>query len=173
MRGAIVLGAMLLVTSACTGKDPYNPGEPVGTFKVTAKLVANSCGAAPNPWEFDVRINREPGKIYWMQGGLPVEGKVSSDSRVRMETSDARVVRKSDARAGRAACQLWRDDVFDGTLGPEPLASFEGTLIYTFRAGDQSDCTDQLRAGGGQYETLPCEVRYELSAKKIADPPKR
>jgi hypothetical protein len=172
MRAWIVAG-LVLGCASCTGKDPYDPGEPIGTFKVSAKLVANSCGQAPNPWEFDVKINREPGKIYWMQGGLPVEGTVSGDARVRMETSDARTVRKADARRGVAACQLWRDDVFDGKLGPEPLVSFDGTLAYKFHAGDQSDCSDQLTSGGGEYQTLPCEVRYELSAKKVADPPKK
>jgi hypothetical protein len=166
LAGSFALGA-------CTGKDPYNPGEPVGTFKVTAKLLSNSCAESPDPWQFDVRLNRDPGKLYWMQGGLPVEGTVDAASNVKLESSDARVVRKADAKRGLAQCQMWRDDQFTGKLGPEPLATFTGKLTYTFRPGDGSDCSDQLKTGGGGWEKLPCQMTYEVSAVKTADPPKK
>jgi hypothetical protein len=173
MRKLLVVVGCLFAIAGCMGKDPYNPGEPVGTFKVTAKLLTNSCAEAPDPWTFDVKLNRDPGKIYWMQGGLPVEGKVDTQSNVKMTSSDARTVRAADPKTGTAQCQLWRDDDFEGKLGPEPLSTFEGKLTYRFRPGEGSDCSDYTKAGGGGFDALPCSMTYELTAVKTADPPKK
>ena len=58
-RRAFTVLAGAFVATACFGKDPTNPGVEVGTFHVKASLTASTCGQPPNPWEFDVRINRD------------------------------------------------------------------------------------------------------------------
>ena len=120
-----------------------------------------------------MKLNRDPGKLYWMQGGLPVEGKVDGQSNVKLTDSDARTLRAADPKTGAAQCQMWRDDTFEGKLGPDPLAKFDGKLTYTFRPGDGSDCTDQLVTGGGGFQNLPCTISYDVAGTKTADPPKK
>ena len=66
----------LLALPACSGKDPYNPGTPLGTFHVTANLTQSSCGPVPDPWEFDVRLSHEGTTLFWVQGGAPISGIV-------------------------------------------------------------------------------------------------
>jgi hypothetical protein len=49
----------------------------------------------------------------------------------------------------------------DTTTTPK---TFTGTLTYGFAIVAGSDCSDQLSAQGGTYDTLPCTVSYSLSA---------
>src|SRR5215472_19044405 len=66
------LALPVLAIASCSGKDPLNPGTPIGTFRVDGKLVSNACGAAesaPDPWEFDVKLSRDHGTVYLVQGG--------------------------------------------------------------------------------------------------------
>lgn len=170
------LAVGLLSATSCIGKDPYNPGEPVGAFHVTAKLVANSCGQASNPWEFDVRLRHEETTLYWVQGSVPVSGKVDASAHVVLTSTSSDTVRPADTRA--AGCVLTRDDKLDVILSdaasgaavdPATTTSFVGTLAYHFGTTSDSDCSDQTTAGGGEFTTLPCDVRYELTAKRTGD----
>ena len=51
----------------------------------------------------------------------------------------------------------------DVTLGD---GSFTATLDYSFSVTTGADCDDQLATSGGQYETLPCTVTYDLTGSK-------
>lgn len=172
LPAAGLFGAAVLVAS-CSGKDPTNPGEPLGTFHVTAALKSSTCGAAPDPWEFDVRLSHEGSTLYWVQGGAPISGLVDRSAKVVLETSDRHELRPADAKAKVAACALIREDVLDVALAGEGEAvltdlkdtrSLAGRLVYRFTPTPGSDCTDQTSALGGGFAALPCEVAYEVTA---------
>lgn len=168
---SLVAPVVLLVTTlGCMGKDPYNPGERVGTFQVTAKLVTSSCGDAPNPWEFQVKLSRDPSTLYWVQGGLPVQGSIRPGGAVTMTSKDQRTVRAEDSKRKVVACALSREDILEAKLEDDPLTRLSGTLQYKFAATEGSDCSDQTQANGGEFSTLPCDVQYTLSAQKVAGP---
>ena len=172
----------LFVASACSGKDPYNPGTPLGTFHVNAKLTATTCGAVPDPWEFDVKLAHEDATLYWIQGGAPVSGTMDRTARATLKTTDSRELRAADARTKRAACVVIRDDVLDVALGGEradqPLATvadatrFNGKLTYRFSPMQGSECSDQTLDQGGDFAALPCEVSYDLAAAQTVKPTK-
>lgn len=166
-----VLTAGLVVT-ACFGTDKASPGAPVGTFHVKASLTTSTCGAPPNPWEFDVRLNRDGSTLYWIQGQLPVAGDVDRMARTKMDTTVTSELRKADPSKKLAACQVMRKDSLEVLLATEDLKpavdpadvhSFEGNLRYEFAPTDDSECTDQLAASGGDFDSLPCVVQYTVT----------
>lgn len=175
----LVIGAaaVLAGASGCTGKDPYNPGQSLGTFEVTGALVSSTCGTTPNPWQFDVKLRHdEVNTLYWAQGGLPISGKLDPNARVIMKASETRNMREADAKTKRAACNLVREDNLDVVLAPitapvtdvTTVTTFKGTLKYRFAPTAGSECEDQLLETGGDYAALPCEVSYEISGTKTA-----
>jgi hypothetical protein len=167
-------GALALFVAAagpaCSGTDPFSPGKKLGTFRVTAKLTQTSCGATPNPWEFDVRLNHDGSTLYWVQGGaLPIESRVDATARTTMEAQLVEEVRPADAKAQRDACSIARTDTLALTLlgadarptsDPGQMTAFSGGLVYTFAATAGSDCLDQLTASGGGYAALNGGARY-------------
>jgi len=170
----------LLLGAGCTGKDPFNPGTKLGTFHVTAKLTQSTCGATPDPWEFDVRLNHDGSTLYWIQGGAPIEGRLDASARAELTAEIVEEVRAANARSKLPACAIARTDALAVTLAgadakPAPDASlatgFGGSLVYTFAPTEGSDCTDQVTAAGGGFDALPCEVRYDLSGALTSTPP--
>lgn len=178
-RLAIAL-ALSGIVCGCTGKDPYNAGEPVGQFRVTGKLVSSSCGSTPNPWQFEVKLRHDMSDLYWVQGGAPVRGRVDANARAVLESIDTRTIREADPRYRVPACTLARKDTLDVVLATErgpstdvaSTTKFSGTLKYAFRPTEGSDCSDQLLSTSGDYEALPCEIVYELAAERTGDLPR-
>ncbi|MBS2018011.1 MAG: hypothetical protein JST00_34365 [Deltaproteobacteria bacterium] len=182
-RGLLVgapLCAVVLVGSSagCTGKDPFNPGESLGTFRVTGALVSSTCGTTPNPWQFDVKLRHEAvTTLYWVQGGLPISGKLDPVARSVMSATETRNMRAADAKTSRAACNLVREDSLDVVLAPvtppitdvKTATSFKGTLKYRFSPTQGSECDDQLLDTGGDFAALPCEVSYTIEGTKTAE----
>jgi hypothetical protein len=171
--------ALGMLAAACTGKDPYSPGNKLGTFRVTAKLTYSTCGPTPDPWEFDVRLNHDRSRLYWIQGGAPVQGDVSPIAKAQLESETTHDVRPADARRKTAACAITRRDVLDVTLldatstptaDPAATESFTGVLTYAFLPTEGSDCGDQLTSTGGDFDALPCEVHYEVAGTLHAKP---
>jgi hypothetical protein len=167
-------GALLFVFAgvACSGTDPYSPGTKLGTFHVAAKLTQTTCGSVPDPWEFDVRLNHDGSTLYWIQGGAPIQGRVDSAARAEMKSQMTQELRAADARAKVAACAVTRTDALvvglvdaeaKATVDPALMKSFGGSLSYGFRPTEGSDCSDQLLTTTGDFETLPCEVHYDLT----------
>jgi hypothetical protein len=170
----LALAALQAAVVGCTGKDPYNPGSPLGTFHVSAKLDRASCGPAPDPWQFDVRLSHDASTLYWIQGAAPIAGRVDSANRVVLTTRDQHLVRPADTRTKTAECVLVREDVLDVVLrGATPPASdlaataaFSGALTYRFAPQTASDCSDQVTPAGGDFAALPCEVVYSVEGAR-------
>jgi len=167
-----------LALAACSGTDPFSPGSKLGTFRVAAKLTSSTCGAVPDPWEFDVRLNHDGQTLFWVQGGAPIQGTVAADATTRLSAESLHDVRPADRK--RAACAMARKDVLDVVLvdaasrptrDPALAATFRGTLAYTFAPTQGSECDDQLVSVGGGFQALPCEVSYTLVGS-FKDPPK-
>lgn len=178
--GLVVLMSTISAGSVagCTGKDPFNPGESLGTFRVTGALVSSTCGPTPNPWEFDVKLRHDAvTTLYWVQGGAPISGKLDPMARSTMKATEMRSVRPADAKTKRAACNLTREDNLDLVLSPvttpvtdvKTATTFKGTLKYKFAPTQGSECEDQLLDTGGDFATLPCEVSYEIGGEKLAE----
>ncbi len=159
--------ALPVVLAACSGKDPYNPGTPLGTYRVKAALTQQTCGGElPNPWEFDVKINRDGQTLYWIQGSLPVSGRLDAKALASFQSTSDVTVRAADRT--RAACVVRRDDALNAQFpGAEDFTSFGGKLSYSYAPEDGSDCLDQL---GTTFAALPCVVAYSVTASRTAAP---
>jgi hypothetical protein len=176
MRASLLVIALL---AACSGKDPYNPGQALGTFHVTGALTKTSCGPVPDPWEFDVKLAHDGSTFYWIQGAGPISGQVDANDNVALKASDSRQLRAADERNHVAACAVQRDDHLDVALagdGEAPISDLKdttrltGKLVYRFTPTEGSDCSDQTLDTGGDYAALPCEVSYDLTAKMAKKP---
>lgn len=171
---------LVLASAACSGKDPYNPGTPLGTFHVSGKLTSSTCGAVPDPWEFDVKLAHEESTLFWIQGGAPVSGTMDNTARAHLKTTDSRELRAADAKSKLPGCVVIRDDVLEVALAGEkpetPLATvaeatrFTGKLTYRFSPMQGSECFDQTLDQGGDFAALPCEVSYDLAAAQTKKP---
>lgn len=182
LRPVALAVAASLAALGCSGSDPYKPGEAIGTFHVTAALASSTCGAVPNPWEFDVRLRHDGSTLYWVQGGAPVAGAVGTDARAVLRSGVTDTVREADPRTRLAACSILRQDTLDVVLSDAAKApakdlalvtSLAGTIAYAFTPTEGSDCTDQVAAAGDAsgdgFAALPCTVQYSLSAVKTGD----
>ena len=157
-----VLGLLAMVVS-CTGTDKYNPGTPVGSFHVTSALTASSCGAAPNPWEFDVKLATDHNTLYWKQGDAPVAGTMDAASHVIMTATTEATVIPPDPRTNPTGCTIGRTDALAVTVTGAPINAFTGTLSYTFEPANGSDCSGAIGTDG--YAALPCSVSYNITGK--------
>jgi hypothetical protein len=174
---AVLFAGLLAGAGGCSGKDPYRPGESLGAFHVTGKLVATSCGATPDPWEFDVRLRHERTTLYWVQGDAPIAAQVDGAARATLKATATQTVRPADERSRTAACTMSRTDVVELVLAPlaAPVSdvagatSFKGTLAYRFAPTEGSSCEDQLTDLGGDFATLPCDVTYEVAGVRTGD----
>jgi hypothetical protein len=184
VRELVSAASLLFVTvgaSGCTGKDPYAPGTALGTFRVDAALTSSTCGDAPNPWSFEVRLAHEGPTVFWIQGGAPIEGKLDEATKsVKLASRSEQTVRAADAKAKLEACVLAREDALDvqladaagATLGDASAATaFKGTLTYRFAPLQGADCSDQVAEAGGGYAALPCAVTYAVTAVRTKSPP--
>jgi hypothetical protein len=162
-----VLSCALTVLSC---SDSPLPGNVLGTYKVVGQPSANTCGsglAAPSPWTFAIQASERGATLYWsyMDGTPPLSGTLVTSTQASLTTSQVANVDGSDAGAG--PCWLKRDDRVDVALGAgSPPTSFQGTVTYTFSIPTNSSCTDQLSSAGGQYDTLPCAVRYAVTGTR-------
>ena len=176
----VVLALAALASIGCSGKDPYRPGESIGVFQVSGKLVATSCGATPDPWAFEVRLRHDATTLYWVQGDAPVSGLLDATAKAVL-TSSATLTPRA-ATANVAGCTMTRTDTVELVLAPvsSPVTvtaasevtaatSFTGSIKYRFAASEGSLCDDQLSDNGGQYARLPCDVQYELAGARTGD----
>jgi hypothetical protein len=160
--GVVVLGLSLVAGCA----DQALPGTMLGTFAVSGKPTANTCGAgleAPDPWNFHVQLSKSGTTLHWgwIDGKPPVSGTLDA---ARTATISASQISNVDGTAkGAGTCDMRRTDTLTVTLDEDERA-FHGTLAYEFRQVDGAVCENQLAAQGGQYATLPCSVTYSMSA---------
>ncbi len=156
-----------LVLPACSGSSL--PGTMLGTYKVVGQVQTNSCGlGAPNPWIFDVQISQDRTTRYWswLDGTPPLSSPVATVSNVTL-TAARQVNADGTADGGLGPCTMDRADKVGITLGGgSPPASFAGSISYAFSVASGSDCSDQLAASQGQYDALPCTIRYAVAASR-------
>jgi hypothetical protein len=80
---------------------------------------------------------------------------------------------------GIGACTIDRTDQFSGTFAGDPSteagkATLTGTLTYLYGPEAGSDCSDVVGQASADdphplFSTLPCSVRFDVTAKKVAD----
>lgn len=164
-----VVGGTLAL--ACTGTDRYRPGTSLGTFRIDATLTAESCGPQdgfPNPWTFNVDLSEDPGILYWIQGGAPVEAPITADGHATLQSSGSYPVTAATPKF--AGCTLVRSDVFAAALpATGEVTSFTGTLAYTYSVEDGSDCASMIGVQGG-FANLPCEIHYDVTGTRTVAP---
>jgi hypothetical protein len=158
------LTAVLAMVVSCTGTDPYNPGTPIGSFHVVSTLTTSSCGNAPNPWEFDVKLSSDRNTLYWKQGDAPVAGIIDPASHVTMSASTMATVIPPNPRTNPTGCTIGRTDAVAMTMTGTPITAFTGTLSYAFAAANGTDCSAAIGTDG--YAALPCTVSYTITGTK-------
>jgi len=164
--------ALIALVASCTGKDPYNPGQGIGTFHVSGQLVSTTCGSTPNPWEFDVKLRHDAETLFWVQGGQPVSGTLDANSHTTMKSTNSATLREANDAKKIPSCVVTRTDSLDVALDnkdPAAATAVTGTLAYRFDPSNAADCEDQTSAMGGDFDALPCEVHYTISAKRTGD----
>jgi len=173
MRNATVLVLLGLGCADMRGHDGRVPGEPLGTFHVTAALEASSCGpgalGSTPSWEFDVKLSRDGSRLFWLNGAAPVEGHVDGQSFGFSTTVNVEV---EPARTGRPGCLIERMDSAAGTLEVTKgqVTGFDGTLDYAYSATTGSDCSSLLGVSGG-FAALPCSLGYAMAAEQTEPAP--
>jgi len=162
-------GATLFFALSCDPPTPL-PGTALGTYNVTGTLVTNTCGTtlgAPNPWTFSTQMSEDGTTLYWEETNSPMlTGTMTSATEGSITSTETANVDATEA--GPGLCDLQNATTIGVTLGPgSPPSSFTGTISYVFSAAagisTTNNCTDQLTASGGSYDTLPCTVTYSLS----------
>jgi hypothetical protein len=162
--------AAVALALGCTAPTAL-PGTSLGTYNVTGTLETNTCGSglgAPNPWTFTAQMSEDGSVLYWeMSGGSELNSPMTSATQVSITSVVTANVDGTDAGV-EGPCDLQNTTVIDLTLSSgSPPTSFTGTITYTFVAATgvstATDCTDQLSASGGSYDTLPCTASYTLT----------
>jgi hypothetical protein len=162
-----ILGCATFAVVALSCANSSLPGTMLGTYAVTGTLGTNSCGtglAPPSPWAFDVQMSEEGTTLYWsyLDGNPPLSSTLSANAATLTATQTANVDGTADGGAG--PCSMTRTDTLQVDLAAaNPPPTFTGTLVYDFTVVSGADCSDQLSANGGSYDTLPCTLTYSLS----------
>ncbi|MEZ4301159.1 MAG: hypothetical protein R3B70_39850 [Polyangiaceae bacterium] len=175
---AVVCGAMFCLSGcveAFGDKNPYEPGEALGTFHVTAQQTANDCGegalGAPVAWDFDVKLAWEERSLFWDSGGQIIVGSLSED-RSSFEISTVVVQdMRTASDGGLPPCSMERTDVAKGTLTAEGegVSAAQGTLSYSFQPTAGSMCADLVDGEEPLFASLPCEIKYAFKAPRTGD----
>ena len=172
----LVLPVMAGCVEAFGDRNPYEPGEALGTFHVAAKQTQNDCGAgalgAAAAWEFDVKLAWEGDSVFWDSGGQVIVGTLSADRSSFEIVTDVVIDMRTAADAGKLPCSMDRHDVAKGTIVPEGdgVASFGGTLSYAFASTAGSSCGDLVASETPVLAAIPCSMTYSFSAPRTASP---
>jgi hypothetical protein len=166
MMRSRLLGALVALLACSAGRDPLNPGTPLGTYQVDATLTQSSCGGdPPNPWQFDVKLSYDKSTLYWVQGGPPVQGTLDSSGHVTLTDSSSTELHPASQTQG--ACSVTRTDTLAATFPDGGVTSFAGALSYGYTIDDGSDCLDEI---GTTFATLPCSIAYTVTATRTLAP---
>ena len=188
MRRPLSLAFAFVALSGCTqllgDKDPHQPGDPIGVYEITAVVNVGSSNcpevvaAAPNPWTFQVTLRRDGTTGYWLAGADPLTGNIQG-SAVTFTATTPTPVHDVEKAKGVGACTIDRTDQFSGAFVGDPAtdagkATLSGTLTYLYGPEAGSDCSDVVGQASADdphplFSTLPCSVRFDVTAKKVAD----
>jgi hypothetical protein len=173
LQGIVAAGMVAAFAMSCVASSTL-PGTSLGAYKVTGTLGTNSCGSglgAPSPWTFTADMSEDGTTFYWeISGGSELSSTMSSATQVDITSIDTANVDGTDAGV-LGPCDLQSTTVLDLALATSsPPSTFKGTVTYTFTAAtgvsSTTNCTDQLSASGGPYDTLPCTVSYALAGTR-------
>jgi hypothetical protein len=165
-------GALFLFELGCNPSSTL-PGTALGTYSVTGTLGSNLCGSnlgAPSNWDFTVQLSQDGSTLYWeWSDGTQLSNTLTSSTTATL--TSATTANVDGTEAGEGPCNLESTTSIELTLGAgSPPGSFSGSITYTFAAATgvstTTDCTDQLSASGGTYDTLPCSATYALTATR-------
>ena len=153
--------------AACIACIAHEPGTSLGTYAVTATLKTQTCGASMqsqivDPWKFDVRLSRSGHTLFWLQAASPaISGIIDGSGNVTLTTSQIFDLSTNDAGTG---CSVVRTDTFKAALGTAAApADFTGSIAYHYELAEGAKCGGLLT---GQFDVVPCDVSYDLTAKR-------
>ncbi|MRG93353.1 hypothetical protein [Polyangium spumosum] len=154
--------------------DPHHPGEPLGTYQVAATRETNTCGegalGSTATWQFQVRLSRGDGELFWDSGAEVTSGTLGADERrFSFDTQVAVDMRAGETKGPLPPCAVVRGDRAEGLLD-EDAGGFTGELAYTFTPSEGSDCADLVTGPEPAFAALPCMMSYVLDAERIVAP---
>jgi hypothetical protein len=179
MRGLVFAGLLFGSVAGCADafgtSDAHHPGEPLGTFHVTATLTSSNCGSgalgSADSWVFDVRLSRGDGKLLWDNGRELVGGPVSEAGAFSLESGTEMDMRSGGEAKGLKPCSVARRDLASGTLeGADDVTGFQGTLSYAYAPTPSSSCADLTTGPTAILAQLPCAISYGMSATRTVAP---
>jgi hypothetical protein len=188
MRRSVVCASLflcaLVLSSAlggCVGRaqDAHEPGDRLGTYHATGKLVSDSCQASvlgvSNDWQFDVKLSRDGHTLYWLNGQEAIPGTIANDD-VSFGFQSGVEVMLQAPRGTLPGCVIARTDSANGKLSSSSTTDvrrFTVDMSFTYsdkNAKARSECAGFVGVEGG-FAGLPCKVSYSLSAERTALPP--
>ena len=182
MRLSVVCASLflsaLVLSGGCVGRaqDAHEPGDRLGTFHATGKLVSDSCQAAilgvSGDWQFDVKLSRQSDTLYWLNGQEAIPGTIANDGVSFGFQSGVEVVLQA-GQGAQPGCVIQRTDSASGELSSSSttdVPSFKADMSFTYAVKSGTQCAGFV---GGQdgFVALPCKVSYALKAKRTALPP--
>jgi len=176
----LLLLPILLCLLACSQQFP---GESVGTYQVTGALEENTCGITtfyvPDPLEMVVELRSDTERAYYMPEGQPMlQGIPQAEDSYRFRTQGTAQLADADPINGYPPCVVARAETIevsvveeellaDGGVQDEEEEEAEPTLLGTqlLEIAPMPDtyCLPFLATHGGTFETLPCQISYELT----------
>ena len=169
MKRSILLVAAFLAV-ACSGTDKM-PGTALGTFSVTAKQAANTCGSglgAADPWTFNMELSLDGSTLYWREPGGTVSAALDSSNQAKFSGTYAE---SEGGEAGVPLCTLTRTDTTLVKLDSKTDAkAVSGTVSFGYTIDSGTDCKAALAASGGVFDTLPCLVTYSFEGSRTKAP---
>ncbi|MGZ3419115.1 MAG: hypothetical protein ACXVEE_14685 [Polyangiales bacterium] len=184
----LIFSFLVLGLTACSSNLKENePGDPLGSYALSADAdLSSSCiellNASPRPWTFDVTLRRDGATGYWVtKGSGPIEGTIDTNGAISFKQTTPITVHGPDKARELGTCVVAKTDEFVGTLAGAPnsatgLASFSGTLRYSYQVVPGADCRDIVGGSGlaadpslPHFSTLPCDVRYAVTATRTGD----
>jgi len=157
-------------------KDAHQPGDALGTYHVVATRSANTCGdgALGNEatWEFDVKLARGDGEVFWNNGAEIISGTIDADQTSFHFSTGVQINMRADADRGLPPCSIARTDQADGKLAAsgDDVASFAGTLAYAFTPTAGSSCDDLSSGSTAVVARLPCQIAYAIVGTRTVAP---
>jgi hypothetical protein len=182
MRLSVVCALLFLSgsisSSGCVGhaQDAHEPGDRLGTYHATGKLVSDSCQAAvlgvSSDWQFDVKLSRESHTLYWLNGEEAIPGTIANDG-VSFGFQSGVEVMLQAPRGAQPGCVIERTDSASGALSSSSTTDvprFAVDMSFSYAVKSDSQCAGFVGVDGG-FTALPCKVSYTLSAERTALPP--
>jgi hypothetical protein len=151
-------------------EDPKQPGEVIGFFTVDGALSEDTCGAeslsAPSNWSFEVKLSRDDGALYWLNGREAIVGDIDESGRFAFDTHVD--VTLAQPRGAFKGCTMVRTDSAKGTLASSD-AKLTGTLTYAYSEKSGTDCSEYATGVDGTPLLLPCKLGYSLKGARVSE----